>query len=205
MKKNMRGFTLVEMVTVIGIIVMLSAAVVTGTVQYVRRANDLSAEIEEHNFQYEAGKVQADSYLVGFIRDTLAQATTEAVVTSVISNGDDNDPIPNNNGGGALPADPEPEPALNVTAPGGYTSDGKGVASITPQGNDKCTVKVQNDPWNTTTFTVKKNGDNYTITFTGGNKYILQEAFTELWRGDTFTLSQAQIDYLQNSYGLVLG
>ena len=48
-KKSKNGFTLVEMVLVIAIIVILAAVLIIGVTKYLQAANAAKASIEQHN------------------------------------------------------------------------------------------------------------------------------------------------------------
>lgn len=48
-QKNKKGFTLVEMVLVIAIIVILAAVVFFSVAEYLNRAKSATSKIEEHN------------------------------------------------------------------------------------------------------------------------------------------------------------
>ena len=50
--KNRRGFTLVEMMCVVAIIIFLSAVAITGFSQYTQRARDLKAGVDAHSASY---------------------------------------------------------------------------------------------------------------------------------------------------------
>ena len=229
MKKNMRGFTLMEMVVVIAMIVFLSAAVVTGVVQYVNRANERSEQIRQHNIEYGVGQSNADACLQGFSRDTKAPAATSntSVIVTAPSGGGgggggapapvDPDPTPADptpaapaepDPTPAVPAEPDPTPAAGggVSAPGGFTQNNndKGVASIVNSSDGKTqTVVIQNNVWNQAGFTITKNGSSYTLNFTSGNKYIVDSnVFKDLWKGDPYVLTPEQMAYLTNNYGL---
>ncbi len=52
-QKSKKGFTLVEMVLVIAIIVILAAVLLFGVQQYLNAANKAKASISEHNSNIE--------------------------------------------------------------------------------------------------------------------------------------------------------
>jgi len=52
-QKSKKGFTLVEMVLVIAIIVILAAVLLFGVTQYLNAANKAKASISEHNSNIE--------------------------------------------------------------------------------------------------------------------------------------------------------
>ena len=47
--KSKKGFTLVEMVLVIAIIVILAAVLIIGVGTYIERAQNAASSVEEHN------------------------------------------------------------------------------------------------------------------------------------------------------------
>ncbi len=47
--KSKKGFTLVEMVLVIAIIVILAAVLIIGVGTYIQRAQNAASSVEEHN------------------------------------------------------------------------------------------------------------------------------------------------------------
>ena len=48
-QKSKKGFTLIEMVLVIAIIVILAAVLILGIGGYIQRANNASASVSAHN------------------------------------------------------------------------------------------------------------------------------------------------------------
>ena len=48
-QKSKKGFTLVEMVLVIAIIVILAAVLIIGVGTYIQRAQNAASSVEEHN------------------------------------------------------------------------------------------------------------------------------------------------------------
>jgi prepilin-type N-terminal cleavage/methylation domain-containing protein len=73
--KNRRGFTLVEMVIVIAIIVFLAGVTLNGLSQYSKRANDLKANMNAHSAAIQSQEAIIDGYLMSS-RPTTANATT---------------------------------------------------------------------------------------------------------------------------------
>ena len=80
--KNRRGFTLVEMMVVIAIIVFLSAVAMTGISQYTKRARDLSANINAHSAALASQEDIVDNYLTT-TRSTVAIGTTNNSVQAI--------------------------------------------------------------------------------------------------------------------------
>lgn len=62
-KKTKRGFTLIEMVLVIAIIVILAAILVLGVYGYVERARNAASSIASHNSDIEAARDQLDDQM----------------------------------------------------------------------------------------------------------------------------------------------
>lgn len=62
-QKNRKGFTLVEMVLVIAIIVILAAVVFFSVADYLNKAKSATSEIEEHNSAVEAVTSEIDNIL----------------------------------------------------------------------------------------------------------------------------------------------
>ena len=73
--KNRKGFTLMEMVVVIAIIVFLSAVTLTGISQYTKRARDLSTNIKAHDAAMASEEEIVDKYLMS-TRPTEGNPTT---------------------------------------------------------------------------------------------------------------------------------
>lgn len=48
-RKNKKGFTLIEMVLVIAIIVLLAAVIAFSTVGYLQKAKSAASSVSEHN------------------------------------------------------------------------------------------------------------------------------------------------------------
>ena len=48
-QKTKKGFTLIEMVLVIAIIVILAAVLIMGVSNYLQKANNAAASVEAHN------------------------------------------------------------------------------------------------------------------------------------------------------------
>lgn len=61
--KNKAGFTLVEMVLVIAIIVVLSGVLLVGITKYMKDANSKSAKVETHNNAADQAAHDVDSRL----------------------------------------------------------------------------------------------------------------------------------------------
>ena len=62
-QKNRKGFTLVEMVLVIAIIVILAAVVFFSVAQYISKAKSATSSIKEHNEQIDTVTAEIDSIL----------------------------------------------------------------------------------------------------------------------------------------------
>ena len=101
MMMNNKGFTLVEMVCVIAIILILSSALVSGFMEYKTKADERSARVQAHSDGYVIGESQVKSYLDGYTRQP--PATTTAAQNNFTPNPG---PAQNNNGGGGQPVQP---------------------------------------------------------------------------------------------------
>ena len=77
--KNRRGFTLVEMVIVIAIIVMLAGVTMAGVSQYSKRAKDLKANVDAH----QAAVAAQDSVIDGYLTTTRAKVEVQVEDTSI--------------------------------------------------------------------------------------------------------------------------
>lgn len=62
--KNRRGFTLLEMVCVIAIIVFLSAVTISNATEYMKRAQNLDASVKAHSAKGDAQQSVVDGYLM---------------------------------------------------------------------------------------------------------------------------------------------
>ena len=107
-----------------------------------------------------------------------------------------------NNGGGSSTG--------AVSAANGCITSGQGVRSITPSNNGNTySITIQQNEWNTLNITVTKGANGFILTIgsgTGSARWMLdQSVFGSLWNTDTYVLNAAQIAYLQNTFGLVIG
>lgn len=64
-QKSKKGFTLIEMVIVIAIIVILASVLFFTVSDYLNRAKSASDEISTHNAEISGAIVEIDSYLAG--------------------------------------------------------------------------------------------------------------------------------------------
>ena len=62
-QKNRKGFTLVEMVLVIAIIVILAAVVFFSVASYINKANSATSSIKEHNDAINTVTAEIDNIL----------------------------------------------------------------------------------------------------------------------------------------------
>ena len=62
--KNRKGFTLLEMVCVIAIIVFIAAVGITNATEYMKKARDLDASVKAHSAQADAQQSVVDGYLM---------------------------------------------------------------------------------------------------------------------------------------------
>jgi len=62
-QKNKKGFTLVEMVLVIAIIVILAAVVFFSVADYLNKAKSATSKIEEHNSAIEVVTSEIDAIM----------------------------------------------------------------------------------------------------------------------------------------------
>ena len=74
--KNRRGFTLVEMMCVVAIIIFLSAVTITGFSQYTKRAKDMKASVEAHSAAYVSQENQIKNLLMT-TREHIQHPTTD--------------------------------------------------------------------------------------------------------------------------------
>ena len=125
MKKTMttkKGFTLMEMVCVIAIVILLGTVFTTSVVDYIGKANEASAKVIEHQ-DYAVNRAAEDvkSYLNGYTRAP-AETTTQATVATPLPG-----PAAPSAGGGTpneseAPA-PNPPPQTSTTQATTTTSE----------------------------------------------------------------------------------
>ena len=129
-----KGFTLLEMVVVIAIIVMLATVTISSVVNYIKWSNEQKAKVANHDTAIDRAQQDVDSYLVGFTRPTTPSETTDN--TPHPGPGPGGNPGGNpggGGGGGGAPTEPsitsgdetdptvEP-PSENQDAPGSNTA-----------------------------------------------------------------------------------
>ena len=282
MNKRKTGFTLIEIIIVVSIIVILSTAAFAGAAQVIDRANKNADDLEAHNgknFESNAWNtvknlsVDVDEFsatsmssietdetdetdettetsagekvtkalkdideimsLVGsdlteeeeaFLKrrqDLLDYGYLESEITVYVtiengeatitglSYGSTRKGFANGGSGGsggsgdAKPTLPDWASVKNDT----LVTTEKGVSAYDSQGNT-LVVTIQNDPNNTAEITIVKNGDTYTLTFTDGNKWIVESKwFPNLYLPDAqydFTVGSDIANYLRSEYGLEL-
>ena len=91
--KNNKGFTLVEMVCVIAIIVFIAGATFVAVSQYIQRSKEMSAQINEHGTLVDAQKGAVDNYL------TTTRAKIESATTNTSQQAEGAPANGGNNGG----------------------------------------------------------------------------------------------------------
>lgn len=74
--KNRKGFTLMEMMCVVAIIIFISAVAITNVSGYMKKARDLDASVQAHSAQARAQQAAVDEYL-NFSRDYAVPATAD--------------------------------------------------------------------------------------------------------------------------------
>ena len=62
-QKSKKGFTLIEMILVIAIIVILAAVLALGISTYLQKAEATASSISEHNFSISSVSAVIDDYL----------------------------------------------------------------------------------------------------------------------------------------------
>jgi len=242
-----KGFTLVEIVCVIAIIVLFTTVFASSAKDYfgsARLAADDAAAHDQANVNVED---DVKAYLKGYTRNTAPRTSPTGNSNQVPG------PASPDAGGGGTPgvsaepiaSNPPPQTTTTqeqttttettlpptasqdtsgggaggqgnnggsgaVSAPNGTVTSGQGVVSIVPSANgNSYSVKIQKSEWETLNLTITVENGKFVLHIgdgTGGGKWILdQNIFKDLYKTDTYTLTQAQIDYLANTFGLVLG
>lgn len=115
--KNRRGFTLMEMIVVIAIIVFLASVTMTGVSQYTKRAREMKASVNAHSDTLKAQDSIVDGYLTT-TRMTTAQSTTNQSVQV------DNPTAP--------ATEPETEPEVTTVPPTEATQATQSQTEATP-------------------------------------------------------------------------
>jgi len=224
--KNKKAFTLTEMIIVVAIIVVLAGAGLVGIVVNIRQYQAYKSNLEAtggDNFEADA-RTAIENILKGSGAYNARTASLQSPTNTPTAT-----PTPTPEGSSAAAtatpasdssaaeATATPTPASssdsgsgsstssgNVSASSIVTS-GKGVSQLTTTSSGY-SVTVQNDQWNTVSFSLTESSGSYTMTFTGGNRYILdQTVFSELWSHDSYTLNSTQISYLNSTFGLSIG
>ncbi len=242
MNNTRKGFTLVEMVCVIAMIVLFSSVLFTSIGEYNATAERAADKVKEHELHNARAEDDVKSYLVGFTRPPAATTTRATIdetrpgtaapeagggqnaTTIDVDTPDNTIPPPQTTttqeqttetaapttaapaNGGANAGTPSADGAgTTVRAKNGVNPEAHGVAKFVVSGDGKTyTVKLNNNnQWNYVDMTIVDNGGSYTMTFTGGNKYNLDQGyFQDLWKHDSYTLTSTQMSYLENTFGL---
>ena len=63
--KNKKGFTLIEMILVIAIIVILAAVLALGISNYIQKAEASASSLSEHNYSISSASVYIEQFLNG--------------------------------------------------------------------------------------------------------------------------------------------
>ena len=79
MNNTRKGFTLVEMVCVIAMIVLFSSVLFTNVVEYNATANRAADKVQEHELNNARAEDDVKSYLVGYTRQPAASATSATI------------------------------------------------------------------------------------------------------------------------------
>ncbi len=131
--KSRKGFTLMEMICVIAIIVFLSAVTFASVSQYIQKSNELRAGVDAHSAMVDQQQAVVDNYL------TTTRAKLESSQTANTSQqANDNTPGGNNNpnnGGNSQPT-PTPTPAPSATPTPSPTPSPTPAPPPPPAGND---------------------------------------------------------------------
>ncbi|MBR3056466.1 MAG: type II secretion system protein [Clostridiales bacterium] len=243
MNNTKKGFTLVEMVCVIAMIVLFSSVLFTNVVEYNATANRAADKVQEHELNNARAEDDVKSYLVGYTRQPAASATSATIdetrpgtaapdagggqnaTTIDVEAPDATIPPPQttttqeqttttaapttaapaNGGAGAGTPAGGGAGSEKIKAKNGVDPEAHGVAKFQVSGDGKTyTVTLNNgNKWNTVDMTIVDNGGSYTMNLTGGNKWNLdQNVFKDLWKYDSYTLTSAQMAYLENTFGL---
>lgn len=240
-----RGFTLVEIIVVVAIIVVLSGAAFVGVAVTVERAKNKGDAVSAHGQDFEdAAWNQVREIAVGAADFFQIYEYTPQTPTPTPAEEDEEEETPTTSPTPTPKPDttntptpkptntptPTPKPTAtptpiptsgNVVTVGHVTASvvsgdqAKGVYSMTPNGNGTINVSIQTNAWYQQSFTIAKKGNDYILTISGDNRYILQKTavegqsnnyWPELYKDGTrtYTLNQEQKDYLRDFWGIEL-
>ena len=152
---NKKGFTLMEMMVVVAIILFIAGVTVYGVKDYMDKANSWKAEVAEHGDMYDRCQSDVDGYLVGFTRATTASETTDNTPHPGPGPGGN----PSNNpggGGGGNPTTPD-----NPTAPDNPTTPD----NPSDSSSDPTTPDNQNAPGSDYNYRPSTNSDFFSSDF----------------------------------------
>ncbi len=211
--KNRKGFTLVEMVCVVAIIVFLSAVALKNVSEYTKHARDLDANVKAFSAKAQEQQVVVDGYL-NFSRDYATAGTSN---TSLHPNGPSANPqpppppaevptlpsaTPSTEPSATPSTEPSTTPPTTPSAPsaGGPKVNatttksivkpgngvGSGVQSITDNADGSITVTLLYKDWNSGVVNIRKNPDGsyYVLQSNETNMYFIAEVFDNNYGSD---------------------
>ena len=232
MKNNKKGFTLAEMLMVVGIVVILSGATVIGVVSWLHSAKDTAAKLEQENgdnFENDARKAvesvkgTAPSHVVNQTNLNTPAPTakpTEKPTEAPKPTSKPNDPTPTTKPDDPTPTPVDPSPTTKptngggnsvtvgaATVPNGFGQSGGGpenvgVSGISQSGNSTTVSAFQST--NTIKLTFTPSGNSYTMTFNNGMQWMLQGMPGYDYNKPSYSLTSEQRDWLSSKFGFTL-
>lgn len=84
--KNRKGFTLIEMMCVVAIIIFLSGVVISNAAEYMKKARDLDASVEAHSAQCNQQQTIVDGYLMSSrVYESSGTANTSLIANPTVT------------------------------------------------------------------------------------------------------------------------
>lgn len=223
--KNKRGFTLVEMMITVAIIVIVAAAGTVGIIVSLRRNQEKTAELSAgaQNFESEAiagiNQFNASNEYVPPVQTKLPDPTDASEESTVESSASSEEteattttatptPIPT--------ATPIPE-TTKAPSGGGGSSNSSGTVStsstvsgtdssvgvVSISSSDNPTVTVSQGWNNNCTFDLTRNSSG-TYTMSNISQKWVVGGIHDIWNSNTITLNSSDISYLSNTFNLNL-
>lgn len=203
-----KGFTLLESVIVLAIIVLLAGTAFIAVNDSLEQSGQIRDKYNEHVMMVD----EAGENIRGVVTRTMVplypSGTSDNNSSVSIDGGsasgqnsiqnaenNTNDENNENNANNAIEVG-------DISILGGYVTSGRGVRSISVSGN--CySISIANDDWNATTImiTVSDAGDELSFENPSARWYF-GDGFPDLYSSDSWVLNDAQRSYLETVWGI---